>query len=203
VVVVDGRPSDGWLMRRLFVYEELVGILVEVVDVAATSNNAVYSAAKIAELRGRLDEAIAVEDAVFSAESERVREGEYESLVRSFARVTAAVDNVGAVVVGRRQRRSDERVKQRRSEAAAKRWRSGVDRHAEVGRVRKLQREALKRLYVPARTEVIVIDGDDSSGDDEEDDDEESSGEDDDSLAEEGDEEVYGVDDDPDSQVDL
>jgi hypothetical protein len=191
-------------MRRLFVYEGLVDILVEVVDVVATSNNAVYSAAKIAELRGRLDEAIAVEDAVFSAQAERVREGEYESLVRSFARVIAAVDNVGAVVVGRRQRRSDERMKQRRLEVA-KRWRSGVDRQAEVGRVRMLQREALKRLYVQRRSEVIVIDGDDSSEDDEEDekDDEESSGEDDDSLAEEGDEEMRGVDDDPDGQVDL
>jgi len=184
-------------MRRLFVQEELVDILVEVVDVAATSNNAVYSAAKTAELRGRLDEAIAVEDAVFSAQAEPVREGEYESLVRSFARVIAAVDKVAAVVVGRRQRRS---------EAAAQRWRSGVDRQAEVGRVKMLQREALKRLYVGGEhphSDVIVIDDDDPSGDGWEDGDEESSGEDDDSLAqEEGDDEMCGVDDDPDSQVD-
>jgi hypothetical protein len=172
-----------------------VDILVGAVELAATSNNAVYSAAKFAELRGRLDEAVDLEDAVLSAQAEPVREVGYVSLVRSFARATAAVDKVGAVV-GRRRRRSD----------AAKRWRSGVDRHAEVGRVKMLRREALKRLYVGGeqpRSEVIVIDEDDensdSSGDDEEDDDDD----DEDSLAEEGDEEMHGVDDDPDSQLDL
>jgi hypothetical protein len=187
-------------MRRLFVYEELVDILVEVVDVAATSDDSGI-AAKFAELRGRLDEAVDVEDAVYNYhEGEPVPEGEYDSFVRSFARVIAAVDKVGRLV-GRR----------RRSYEAAKRWRSGVDRHAEVGRVKMLRREALKRLYVGGeqpRSEVIVIDEDDenedSSGDD--DDDEEGATEDDeneDSLADEGDEEMHGVDDDPDSQLDL
>jgi hypothetical protein len=178
-------------MQRLFAYEELVDILLGVVDLAATSNNAVYSAAKFAELRGRLNEAVDVEEAV--------REGETELVLQPFARAIAAVDKVGAVVVGRRQRRSDER-RRRSYEATAKRWRSGVDRQAEVGR-----REVLKRLYVGGeqpRSKVIVIDDDDDDDDDSED----PSGDDecdDDSLAEEGDDEMHGVDDDPDSQLNM
>jgi hypothetical protein len=195
VVDVDGPILAGWYMRPLFVYEELVDILVQVVDVAVTSDCVANSAAKVAELRGRLNEAVDVEEAYDYPEREEI--DERASLGRSFARVKKAVAKVDGVV-GRRNR-------------VAKRWQSGVDRQAEVGRVRKLQREALKRLYVGgeqpqqprSEVEVIVIDDEEDENDDE-DQDEETSGDDDyDSLAEESDEEMYGVDDDPDGQLDT
>ena len=186
-MVIDDPLPAGWLMQRLFAYEEVLDIVLGVVDVAATSDDA-DSAAKFAELQGRLDRVVDVDVAIFLSQPQRVEEAEVERMVQSFTRVAMTMNNFGNALE-RRTRRT------RRYEAAANRWRG--DRQVEVGRAMVFQRAAEAAIGGRRLLSVFGADNPQSeqlhaSDSSEEDDGEETCGE-----------EVTDVDDDSDSQVDL
>jgi len=132
LTVVGADESLPLLKQRLLVHEQLLDVCLGVLEGATVvpGDAALDGIKRLCSFQKGLYSVSTAWDHVCRA----------QGVPDAFTVCIAFTDTVAAAMTKINARTLERRT--RRHEAAAKRWRSGVDRQVEVGRVRKLQREA-------------------------------------------------------------